>query len=121
VIALCVIGVFVTATNLHASLISRMPELVTFVALGVRRGSVAQMILLESVMLAGLGAIVALGLALVFQGRSSAMFSSAAKFELQLGLVPILFALGLAVVVGLFGGLVPALMVRRIDVVRGLR
>jgi putative ABC transport system permease protein len=121
VLALCIIGVFVTATNLHASLISRMPELVTLVALGISRKRVARIMLLESVLLAMLGLVVAIAIALAFHGRSSAMFGSAAVFELQLGLYPILFVLGLTVLVSLLGGLVPVMMVRRIDLVRGLR
>ena len=121
VLALCVIGVFVTATNLHASLISRMPELVTLVAIGVPRKRVARVMLLESLLLAGLGFIVAFAIALAFHGRSSTMFGSAAVFELQLGMIPVLVALGLAVLVGVLGGLVPTIMVRRINLVRGLR
>lgn len=121
VLALCIIGIFVTATNLHASLISRLPELVTLIALGVPRGRVARMIVMESLLLAGLGLCVALALALLFNGQSSALFNAGALFELKLGLMPILFVSGFALLVGVLGGLVPSLMVRRIDLVRGLR
>jgi putative ABC transport system permease protein len=121
VIALCVIGVFVTATNLHASLIARLPELVTLIALGVRRRRVARIMMLESLLLALIGAVLAVALALLVHGRSSSLFDAGAIFELRVGAIPLALAGGLAVLVGLLGGLVPALMVRRIDLVRGLR
>jgi putative ABC transport system permease protein len=121
VVALCIIGVVVTATNLHASLISRLPELVTFVALGVRRTRVSSIMLMESLLLAGIGFVVAIAVGAIFHGRSSAMFSNAAFFELRLSAVPIIVTGALALLVGMLGGLAPTLMVRRIDLVRGLR
>lgn len=121
VIILCVIGVFVTATNLHASLVTRMPEFASLITLGVRRSKVATLVMMESLMLALAGAALAVGIALVLHGRSSASFNSIAAFDLRVGVVPIGIGVGLAVLVGVLGGLIPSLIVRRLNLIRGLR
>jgi putative ABC transport system permease protein len=121
VIALCLIGVFITATNLHAALLARLAELTTLVALGVRRSRVSRLVLLESLLLAFLGMLVGVGIALALDGKSSAALMPSAIFELHVGVIPLAFGAALAVLVGLLGGLFPALIVRRIDLVRGLR
>ncbi|HVK84296.1 MAG TPA: ABC transporter permease [Kofleriaceae bacterium] len=121
VLILCVIGVFVTATNLHASLITRMPEFASLITLGVRRNRVAGLVLAESLLLSLTGAAIAVGLALLANGTSSAAISAMAAFDLKVGLIPIGFGVGLALVIGLIGGMFPSLIVKRLDLIRGLR
>lgn len=121
VLILCVIGVFVTATNLHASLVTRIPEFASLITLGVRRTRVAGLVMAESLLLAFTGAVLAVGLAFLAHGKSSAAFNSMAAFDLEIGLLPIGFGVGLAVVIGLIGGLFPSLIVKRLDLIRGLR
>lgn len=121
VITLWLIGMFATSTNLHASLITRLPELASLIALGVRRNRVAALVMMESLVLSLVGGVLAIALMMLVNGRSSAMFHASAMFKLQIGLVPIAVGAGLAILVGLIGGAVPTFIVRRIDLVQGLR
>lgn len=121
VLIMCLLGTFVTATNLHASLVTRMPELASLIVLGVRRGRVAGLVLLESLGLSLMGAVLAVGLALLAQGRSTAALASDAVFQLHVGLIPIAVGVALAVLIGFIGGVFPSYLARRMDLLHGLR
>jgi putative ABC transport system permease protein len=121
VLIMCLVGVFVTATNLHASLVTRMPEFASLIVLGVRRRQIAGLVLMESLTLSIAGAVLAILLVLLAQGRSAAALSSAAAFDLHVGLIPTAFGITLAIVIGLIGGLFPSYLAKRMDLLRGLR
>lgn len=121
VITLCLIGVFVTATNLHASLIARIPEFAALIALGVRRNRVAAIVLMESVVLSCLGVVFAIGLMLLVHGRSSSLFEASAMFKIEMGVLPIAVGVVLGVLVAVIGACLPAWKVRSLELVQSLR
>ncbi|HKC15401.1 MAG TPA: ABC transporter permease [Steroidobacteraceae bacterium] len=115
------IGATLGAVNsLYAMVDSRRRELATLKAIGFRPGAIVVSILCESVVLAIPGALLgcALGWAL-FNGLSASPFG----FSFQLAVTPNLAIIGVvwALVMGVIGGLLPALRAARVPVTEALR
>ena len=119
--AIMAIGATLGAVNsLYAMVDSRRRELATLRAIGFGPGALIASILVEAVLLALPGALLGGFLAWVFfNGLSASPFG----YSFRLVVTPALAALGIgwALVMGLVGGLLPALRAARIPVTTALR
>jgi putative ABC transport system permease protein len=115
------IGATLGAVNsLYAMVDSRQREIATLRAIGFSPGAVVLAVLLESVMLALPGALLGSALAwLLFNGLAASPFG----YSFRLSVTFSLAVLGIewALVMGLLGGLLPALRAARMPVVTALR
>ena len=115
------IGATLGAINsLYSMVDSRQREIATLRAIGFSPGAVVLAVLLESVLLALPGALLGSALAwLLFNGLAASPFG----YSFRLSVTPSLAVLGIewALVMGLLGGLLPALRAARMPVVTALR
>jgi putative ABC transport system permease protein len=125
--SLMAIGALFGALNtMYSAVAARTREISTLRALGFGRGPVVVSILVESVILslAG-GAIGALAAYLLFDGyRASTMnFSSFSQVTFAFRVTPPLLALAIvfATLIGLIGGILPAIRAARLPIASGLR
>lgn len=117
-----IIGAMIT---MHASIASRQREIATLRALGFSRGSILSSFLLESVALALAGGLVGAvaSLAMTFVRFSTMNFATWSEITFTFEPTgPILAtALVVAVVMGLLGGLYPAIRAARMNLVQAIR
>ncbi|MEO8603253.1 MAG: ABC transporter permease [bacterium] len=121
---------FGAANTMYAAVQARTAEIGTLRALGFSRGSILWSFQVESVALAGLGFLLGAGLAVVMAqlihwliggvGFSARTFTTNV-ITLRVGLNDLFFALLLAVVIGLAGGLGPAWRAARLRPIEALR
>lgn len=117
-----IVGAWIT---MHASVANRQREIATLRALGFGKGSILFSFLLESVVLAlaggAVGVLAALGMRFVkFSTMNFATFSEITfTFEPTPGIM--ITSLVVAVVMGLMGGLFPAVTAARMQLVQALR
>jgi putative ABC transport system permease protein len=125
--SLMAVGALFGALNtMYSAVAARTREISTLRALGFGRGPVVVSILVESVVLSLIGgAVGALVAYLLFDGyRASTMnFSSFSQVTFSFQVTPELLvtAIIFATVIGLFGGLFPAIRAARLPVAEGLR
>jgi putative ABC transport system permease protein len=125
------IGAVFGATNtLYAAVQARTAEIGTLRAIGFTRASILTSFLIESLLTAGLGFLVGGALAwllgwAVSQALGGVGFGAATfttnVIQLRVGPSDLLAALGLALAIGLFGGLAPARRAARLRPVEALR
>jgi putative ABC transport system permease protein len=119
--AIMAIGGTLGAVNsLYAIVDSRRRELATLRAIGFRPGTVVASTLCESMLLALPGALIGAALARVFfSGLSASPFG----YSFKLDVTPALALIGViwALVMGLIGGILPALRAARVPVTTALR
>jgi putative ABC transport system permease protein len=119
--AITALGATLGAVNsLYAIVDSRRRELATLRAIGFGSGAIIVSTLAESVLLALPGAVLGGGLAwALFNGFSASPFG----FTFQLAVTPLLVAIGIswALLMGLIGGLLPAIRAARVPVTTALR
>jgi len=115
------IGATLGAVNsLYAMVDSRRRELATLRAIGFSPTAVVLAILCESILLALPGALLGGALAwLLFNGLSASPFGYSFQLEVTLALAAL--GIGWALVMGLLGGLLPALRAARLPVTTALR
>jgi putative ABC transport system permease protein len=125
--SLMAVGALFGALNtMYSAVAARTREISTLRALGFGRGPVVASILVESVILslAG-GAIGALAAYLLFDGyRASTMnFSSFSQVTFAFQVTPVLLATAIvfATLIGLAGGILPAIRAARLPIASGLR
>ena len=120
-ILLSIVAVAAIATTMNAAVVLRMPELASLVAIGVRRSTLQRMVLVESVLLALLGAALGVIASEVFHRAAGELGFGYGVVELApMSILPAIGA-GLGLLMGVIGGLAPALMVRRLDVIKAMR
>ena len=114
-VLLAVVATAAIAATMNAALIARLPELTTLAAIGIRRGQLARIVVLESVMLALVGSILGV-LASELVRRQVGMITFG-PIPLELTANPIVPVVGLALglAVGVVGGVAPAIAVLRLD------
>lgn len=107
-----------TGNTMAQAVRERVPELATLKTLGFKDGTVLALVMVESVLLIGLGGAIGLGLAaLILPGLASkAMGLLPPHVPLQTWLVGI----GLIVLIGLVVGVLPALRAKRLKIVDAL-
>jgi len=120
------IGSIFAATNtMYAAVAYRSREIATLRVIGFRRGSILLSFIFESVLLALLGAAVAIILMLPFNGMSTgtsnAVTFSEVVFKMQITLAVVIYATIFALVMGLIGGVAPAWGAARRDILAALR
>jgi putative ABC transport system permease protein len=119
------IGSSFAATNtMYATISRRTREIGTLRALGFSRFAILRSFLFESVMLALLGGLLGVLIALPVNGITTGVgtnnFSEVA-FKLHVGAMPIAVGLIFAIVIGAVGGLLPAWSAARKNVVAAMR
>ena len=119
-------ALFVAVITMYSAVASRTREIATLRALGFRGGPVVLSVLVESMILAviggGLGAAVAY---FGFNGYEAATMNwsnmSSIAFAFRVTPALLLLGVGWALVLGLFGGLFPAIRAMRLPIVTALR
>jgi len=103
----------------YAALSGRVREMGTLRALGFGRGSVGGALLAESCLIGGLGGVLGVLLALLFDGFAMSLMGLA--FELHVRPASLGEGLALAVGIGGVGGLLPARSAARLEIIEALR
>jgi putative ABC transport system permease protein len=119
-------AVFGALNTMYSAVANRTREIATLRALGFGSSPVVLSVLIEAVVLSLIGGILGGGLAwLVFDGYQTATmnFQSFSQVAFAFKVSPWLLTQGLtyAVIMGLFGGLFPAIRAARMPVVTALR
>lgn len=116
------IGAMIT---MYGSVANRTTEIGTMRALGFFRRSVLLAFMIESLVLSLGGGLLGLGLAslLQFFTISTLNFGSFSELAFSFALSPSIVAasLGFSLLMGLFGGFLPAVRAARLDIIRSLR
>ncbi len=119
-------AVFGALNTMYSAVSSRTREIATLRALGFGSGAIVTSVLLEALLLAVIGGVVGAGLAYVaFDGfRTATMnWQSFSQVTFAFDVTPALLGQGIfyAVVIGLIGGLFPALRAARLPISAALR
>lgn len=121
-----VLGATLGAMNtMFSAVASRKRELATMRALGFRRRDILLSVVFEAIVVSGIAGIVGVVLALPVNGIATGTanfvtFSEVAfNFRISPGVAG--FAIGLAMVAGVIGGLLPAISAARMPITRALR
>lgn len=118
-------AMFAAANTMFAAVAGRARDIGTLRALGFGRGSVLIAFMLESVILCLLGGVIGCVAVIPFDGYSTGMASfqtfSEIAFAFQFGPAVFLQGIMMALVMGLVGGLVPAIRALRLNVIQSLR
>jgi len=118
-------AMFAAANTMYAAVASRSREIGTLRAIGFQRRSVLMSFMLESLIICLLGGLIGCLATLPFNGLSTgtanwATFSEI-TFSFRFGPSVLLRGMGLALVMGLLGGLFPAISAVRLRIVDSLR
>jgi putative ABC transport system permease protein len=121
-----VLGAILGAMNtMFSAIASRKRELATMRALGFKRRDVLLSVVIESIVVSGIAGIVGVLLALPVNGiaTGTANFITFSEVAFNFNISPrvALFAVGLAIVAGVIGGLLPAISAARLPITRALR
>ena len=118
-------AIFGAVNTMYAAVGSRTPEIAVLLTLGFRPWQVLTSFLAESVLIAGVGAVLGALLALPVNGivTSTTNWTSFSEFAFSFRITPLLLAIGIAfgVVMGIVGGFFPAWRAARLHVVQALR
>jgi putative ABC transport system permease protein len=119
-------AVFGAVNTMYSAVSARTREIATLRALGFGRSPVVVSVLIEAVVLSVIGGVIGGGLAwLVFDGYQTATMNwqSFSQVAFAFAVTPELLmqGLGYAVLMGMIGGLFPAIRAARLPVVTGLR
>jgi putative ABC transport system permease protein len=118
-------AMFAAANTMYAAVANRSREIGTLRAIGFRRRSILASFLLESVLLCVMGGLLGCALTLPFNGLSTgtANFATFSEitFAFRFGPTVLLRGVLMALVMGLLGGLFPAIRAVRLNIVSALR
>lgn len=118
-------SIFAAANTMYASVAYRSREIATLRVIGFRRGSILTSFVIESVLLALLGAAAGIVLMLPFNGMSTATSNavtfSEVEFSMRITLQVVGWAIAFAVAMGLIGGVAPAWGAARREILSALR
>lgn len=116
---------FAAMNTMYAAVAYRSREIATLRILGFSRPSIITSFVIESVLLALLGAVVGLILMMPFNGLTTgtgnAMTFSETVFSIRITMGVMLVAIAFAVSMGLFGGIAPAWHASRREILAALR
>jgi putative ABC transport system permease protein len=121
-----IIGATLGAMNtMFSAVASRKRELATMRALGFKRRHVLLSIVIEAIVVSGIAGVVGVLLALPVNGiaTGTANFITFSEVAFNFNISPrvALFAIELAIVAGVVGGLLPAISAARLPITRALR
>ena len=123
--AMSVGAIFAAMNTMYASVGARTREIGTLRVLGFRRRWVLLGFVIEGALLALIGGMVGVGVALFWNGRSAGTmsFETFSETVFQLQITPRLMMEGLvfAVIVGIVGSLLPAMRAARLPVIAALK
>src|SRR5947209_310153 len=118
-------SIFAAMNTMYAAVAYRGREIATLRVIGFSRPAILTSFVLESLLLALLGALVGILLMLPFNGMttgtSNAVTFSEIVFSLRMTLPVVVTAVAFALIMGLFGGIAPAWHAARRDIVVALR
>jgi putative ABC transport system permease protein len=116
---------FAAMNTMYAAVAYRSREIAILRLLGFSRPNILASFLLESLLLALLGALIGITLVLPFDGMMAGSYNlvtfSEVVYGVRLSFRLVAVALGLAVLIGLFGGVAPAWQASAQDIVVTLR
>lgn len=121
-----VLGAILGAMNtMFSAVASRKRELATMRALGFRRRDVLLSVVFEAIVVSGLAGVVGVLLALpvngIATGTANFITFSEVAFNFVISPAVAMFAIGLAIVAGVIGGLLPAVSAARLPITTALR
>jgi putative ABC transport system permease protein len=121
-----VLGATLGAMNtMFSAVASRKRELATMRALGFKRRDILLSVVIEAIVVSGLAGIVGVLLALpvngIATGTANFITFSEVAFNFNISPQVAMFAIGLAIVAGVIGGLLPAISAARLPITRALR
>ena len=121
-----VLGATLGAMNtMFSAVASRKRELATMRALGFKRRDVLLSVVVEAIVLSGLAGVAGVLLALpvngIATGTANFVTFSEVAFNFTISPQVALFAIALAIVAGVIGGLLPAISAARLPITRALR
>lgn len=121
-----VLGATLGAMNtMFSAIASRKRELATMRALGFKRRDVLLSVVIEAIVVSGIAGIVGVLLALPVNGiaTGTANFITFSEVAFNFNISPgvVYFAIGLSIVAGVIGGLLPAISAARMPIPRALR
>jgi putative ABC transport system permease protein len=121
-----VLGATLGAMNtMFSAVASRKRELATMRALGFKRRDVLMSIVLEAIVVSGLAGVLGVILALpvngIATGTANFITFSEVAFNFRISPGVAIFAVALAIVAGVVGGLLPAVSAARLPITRALR
>lgn len=116
---------FAAMNTMYAAVAYRSREIATLRVLGFSRPSILTSFVLESLLIAMLGGLLAVALMLPFRdlttGTSNIVTFTEVVFQIRMTVGVLLTALGFAAAMGLFGGLAPAWHAARSNILNSLR
>lgn len=118
-------AMFAAANTMYAAVAGRAREIGTLRALGFSRRSVLFALMLESVVLCLFGGVIGCLAAIPFDGYSTGMANfqtlSEMAFAFRFGPTVLMQGLLMALIMGVIGGLMPAVRALRLNVIQALR
>jgi putative ABC transport system permease protein len=117
-------ALFGALNTMYSAVSARTVEIATLRAIGFGAGGVVSSVLAEALLLSLLGALLGAGIAWgLFNGNTVGIGNNVGTLVFQMRITPALLGSGvlLACIVGLIGGLLPALRAARIPVATALR
>lgn len=116
-------AMFAAANTMYAAVASRAREIGTLRALGFPRGSILVSFLFEAIVLCLLGGFVGCLATLPFNGLSTGTINQFSEITFSFRFGPRVLAQGvlLALVMGLLGGILPAIRAVRLNIISALR
>jgi putative ABC transport system permease protein len=118
---LSVVAIAAIAMTMNAAAVVRLPEFAALAAIGIRRSFLGRLVVLESLMLSFVGALIGVGASQLIRAKIGVVEVQDTPLEMSGSVTFLLVALGLALVVGLVGGLPSAVAIRRLDIVKSMR
>lgn len=120
-VLLSVVATAAIATTMNAAVVTRLPELASMVAIGIRRSVLGRLVIVESLLLAFVGAVLGIGISQLVRMQLGTISLGDTPVELTADPVALAVGFGLSVVVGIIGSIAPSVMVRKLDVIRSMR
>jgi putative ABC transport system permease protein len=115
------VGVFAIAMTMSAAVSRRLPELAALAACGIRKSLLARSVVVEAMLLSGVGGLIGAGIGEVVRMQLGSIDLGENPVELAATPMAPAIGVGLALVVGVIGGIAPAIAVRRLSILAALR
>jgi putative ABC transport system permease protein len=118
---LAIVAIFAIATTMSSAVAIRMPELAALAAIGVRRGVLGRIILLEGALLGLFGGLLGMAVSAIVITQIGYIPLGTNPIAISLSPIALMMGLGLGLLAGVIGGIAPAIRVRRLDILTAMR